>query len=151
MAIQTNKISATQIDDVLGLFDQYMIFYKQPSAPEKYKSYLLQRLRNNEAMIYVAYNDNETPVGFVLNYQSFSSVSQGKTIILNDLFVCPRSRKKGIATQLVACSVALAKEVGAVRVNLATAKDNVSGQALYEKLGFIKDTDYFSYGFAVLS
>ncbi|MBV1870345.1 MAG: GNAT family N-acetyltransferase [Gammaproteobacteria bacterium] len=151
MAIQTNKISATQINDLLGLFDQYMVFYKQPSAPEKYKNYLLQRISNNEATIYVAYNDNKTPVGFVLNYQSFSSVSQGKTVILNDLFVCPKNRKKGIATQLIACSVALAKEVGAVRVNLATAKDNVSGQALYEKLGFIKDTAYFSYSFSVLS
>jgi len=33
--------------------------------------------------------------------------------------------------------------------DLNTAQDNFSAQALYEKLGFVKDTEYFSYNLAV--
>jgi ribosomal protein S18 acetylase RimI-like enzyme len=143
------KISTEEIDDLLVLFDQYMIFYKQPSAPEKYKEYLLQRIDKNEATIYLAYDDKNDPAGFVLNYHSFSSVSLGKIVTLNDLFVAPGNRKKGIATELIDCSIALAKEVGAVRVDLATAKDNFNAQALYEKIGFKQGSEYFTYSLGV--
>ncbi|MBV1874737.1 MAG: GNAT family N-acetyltransferase [Gammaproteobacteria bacterium] len=143
------KISAADIGDLVLLFDQYMVFYKQASAPEKYKNYLLQRINDNDASIYMAWDENEKAAGFVLNYHSFSSVSQGRTLILNDLFVAPDQRNMGIATELIACSVALAKEVGALRVDLATAKDNINAQAFYEKLGFTQSTEYFSYNLSI--
>lgn len=143
------KISAADIDDLVFLFDQYMVFYKQASAPEKYKDYLLQRINDNDASIYMAWDKNGKAAGFVLNYHSFSSVSQGRTLILNDLFVAPDQRNMGIATELIACSAALAKEVGALRIDLATAKDNINAQALYEKLGFIQNTEYFSYNLSI--
>jgi ribosomal protein S18 acetylase RimI-like enzyme len=143
------KITANEIDDLVGLFDQYMVFYNQPSAPEKYKEYILQRLNNSEASVYIAYNEESVPVGFVLNYHSFSSVSLGKVIVLNDLFVAPASRKTGIANKLIGCSITLAKECSAVRVDLATAKDNSNAQALYKKIGFVQDSEYFSYSLSV--
>ena len=132
-------------DDLVGLFDQYMVFYKKPSSPVQYKKYLAERIENNEATIFIAYDDTGSAIGFSLNYYSFSSVSQGKVIVLNDLFVSPDQRKKGVAKALISSSLNLAKEVGAIRVNLVTAKDNVTAQSLYEKIGFIKDNDYFSY------
>lgn len=139
------KVSVNQLEDALIVFDQYMVFYKQPSAPDKYRPYLHERLSNNEATVFVAYNSDNQPIGFVLNYHSFSSVSLGKILVLNDLFVIPSYRKQGVAKNLIERCIALAKEVGAIRVDLATAIDNVSAQVLYEKIGFIKDTDYFSY------
>lgn len=143
------KVSLEDIDDLVGLFDQYMVFYEQPSNPEKYRQYLIDRLSNNDAVVYLAADADNQPAGFVLNYQSFSSVSQGRVVILNDLFVAPASRKSGIAEQLIACSVELAKAVGALRVELHTAKDNYAAQALYEKLDFVKDTAFYAYSLAV--
>ena len=137
------------VDELVSLFDQYMVFYKQPSAPEKYRAYLSDRLKNDEATVFIAYDEQKTPLGFVLNYHSFSSVSLGKIIVLNDLFVAPENRQQGIANQLIDASISLAKESGAVRVDLGTAKDNFAAQALYEKIGFVKDTEYFSYSFDV--
>jgi ribosomal protein S18 acetylase RimI-like enzyme len=143
------NISTEELDDLVMLFDQYMVFYKQPSAPNKYHEYLNERLKNNEATIFIAYSLEKEPLGFVLNYHSFSSVSLGKVIVLNDLFVASSHRKQGIASRLIDCSINLAKRTGSIRVDLSTAKDNLSAQPLYEKIGFIKDTEYFSYSLTI--
>ena len=50
---------------------------------------------------------------------------------------------------MIDCSINLAKEIGAVRVDLGTAKDNFKAQSLYERIGFGKDTVYFSYSFNI--
>ena len=46
-------------------------------------------------------------------------------------------------------SINLAKSTGSIRIDLGTAKDNLSAQSLYEKIGFIQDTGYFSYSLAI--
>jgi len=145
MTIEVKKVSLDALDDLVALFDQYMVFYKKPSSPAQYKKYLAERIKNNEATVFIAYDDASSPVGFSLNYHSFSSVSQGKVVVLNDLFVSPGQRKMGVGKTLIFSSLNLAKEIGAIRVDLATAKDNLSAQSLYEKIGFIKDNHYFSY------
>lgn len=143
------RITIDQLDDLVGLFDQYMVFYEQPSAPEKYREYLTARIQNKEAVVYIAYGEDSTPIGFVLNYFTFSSVSQGRVVVLNDLFVTTENRKKGIAHQLIDCAIALAKERGALRVDLATANDNYTARKLYEKIGFVKGTQFLSYSLSV--
>lgn len=143
------NISTEALDDLVTLFDQYMVFYKQPSAPQKYKKYLNERLSNNEATVFIAYNAANAPVGFVLNYHSFSSVSLGKVVVLNDLFVMSTHRKQGIANDLIECSIELAKRTGAIRVDLSTAKDNYVAQSLYEKVGFVQSSGYFSYNLVI--
>ena len=143
------NISMEELDDLVMLFDQYMVFYKQPSAPDKYREYLSERLKNDEATVFIAYSSDNEPVGFVLNYHSFFSVSLGKVIVLNDLFVASSHRKQGIANNLIDCSINLAKRIGSIRIDLGTAKVNLSAQALYEKIGFVKDTDYFSYSLII--
>ena len=143
------KITIDKLDDLVELFDQYRVFQQQPSAPEKYRAYLYQRLSKEEATVFVAYNNRAEPIGFVLNYHSFSSVSLAKIIVLNDLYVCRSHRQQGVANQLIASVVDLANGIEAARIDLATAVDNLSAQALYEKLGFIKDTEYFSYSLTV--
>jgi ribosomal protein S18 acetylase RimI-like enzyme len=155
------QASLAQLNDLVILFNHYMIFYHQPSAPEKYRAYLEQRLTAGEATVYIAYNSgtcsdsaekpegsensDKKPIGFVLNYYGFSSVSLGNIIILNDLFVVPSHRQLGVATKLINCSIDLAKSVGAARVDLNTATDNHTAQALYEKIGFINSKEILSY------
>ena len=138
-----------ELDDLVMLFDQYMVFYKQPSAPDKYRVYLNERLKNGDADVFIAYSLENEPVGFVLNYHTFSSVALGKVIVLNDLFVTSSHRKQGIANSLIDCSINLAKSTGSIRIDLGTAKNNLSAQALYEKIGFIQDTEYFSYSLSI--
>ena len=143
------KATTSNIDDLVSMFDLYMQFYEKPSNPSKYKAFLNERLSNNEAVVFLAYDEENNPVGFVQNYFSFSSVSQGKIVVLNDLFVLSAYRSRGIGNLLIDKSIELGKEVSAVRVDLSTAKDNFNAQALYEKIGFVKGEKFFSYSFNI--
>ena len=143
------KATIDELEQIVSLFDQYMVFYNKPSAPDRYRQYLKERINNNEATVFMAYSLDNTPIGFVLNYHSFSSVSLGKIIVLNDLYVAAEHRKKGIGHQLIERSLALARECGAVRVDLGTARDNHTAQSLYEKMGFVKDTVFYAYSFPI--
>lgn len=150
MNIKIIETTVEELDVLTELFDQYMVFYKKPSDKKKYRSYLKERLQNKEATAYLALDDNTSNLaGFVLNYHSFSSVSQGKIVILNDLFVVPEYRKKGIAERLINSAFDLAKQVGVIRVDLGTGKDNATAQRLYEKIGFVKDEDFYAYSYAI--
>ncbi|MCL1059237.1 GNAT family N-acetyltransferase [Shewanella gelidimarina] len=143
------EISIDELDELVMLFNQYMVFYKQASAPEMYRVYLAERLANKEARVLIAYSDDMQPVGFVLNYHCFSSVSLGKITILNDLFVVPSHRKQGIARGLIEQVIIFSKNNGSIRIDLGTAKDNYSAQSLYEKMDFVKGSEYFSYSLAI--
>lgn len=149
MDIKIINAGVEYLDEITELFNQYMIFYKKSLNELKYKEYLKKRIENNEAQVYLAIKDKNIPLGFVLNYYSFSSVSLGKTVVLNDLFVKPEYRKKGIAEKLINSSFKLAKEVNAIRVDLGTARDNYVAQKLYERIGFMKDEEFYSYSYEI--
>lgn len=94
MKIEIRKISKEEYLLVADMFNKYRIFYKQPSDIELAKQYLKDRLANNEAQVFVAY-DNETSelLGFTLLYARFSSVSVIKNWHIGDLYVEPNQRK----------------------------------------------------------
>lgn len=126
MDIKLVEANIEQLDIITELFNQYMIFYQKPANKSKYKDYLKKRIENNETTMYLALNSENVSLGFVLNYYSFSSVSLERTITLNDLFVKSEYRKKGVAEKLINKTFELVKKVGAIRVDLGTAKDNYS-------------------------
>jgi len=82
-------------------------------------------------------------------YPSFSSVTMRRIFILNDLYVGPSARKKGIAGALLNQSEVYAAEMGAARLALATEITNTAAQKLYEKLQWKKDEVFFHYNKAV--
>ena len=68
-----------------------------------------------------------------------------RTWILNDLFVAPEWRRRGIARMLMEAARELAIETGAARLTLATAKNNVRAKALYKSLGYQVDSVFDHY------
>jgi ribosomal protein S18 acetylase RimI-like enzyme len=145
------KATIQDLEQLTNLFDQYAVFYNNPTNYEKHYAYLKERLENNEAIIYVAAKE-ENPsnlIGFVLNYVTFSSLALNKILILNDIFVDSSVRKKGIGEKLITQTVALAKEIGAQTIRLRTAKNNTIAQELYHKMGFVREDYLYSYELSV--
>ena len=138
-----------QLDSIANLFNKYMVFYEQPSNLLKYTTYLRNRIANKDAIVFLAIDQKNNAIGFVLNYHSFSSVSLGKIVVLNDLFVDSDYRKMGVGEKLITRTIELAGEIGAVRVDLGTAKDNSTAQKLYEKVGFLRDDAFYSYSYSL--
>ena len=89
--------------------------------------------------------DGESGIGFTQLYKSFSSVSMGRLWVLNDLFVAPEARRRGVAVVLMEHAREFAAATGALGLELATATDNLTAQRLYEKLGWKRDDDFYHY------
>lgn len=145
------KATLQDLDQLTNLFDQYVVFYKNPSNFEKHKAYLKERMENNEATVYLAFDDEnkEKAIGFALIYVTFSSLALNKILILNDLFVDPNVRKNGIGEQLIQQTVAMAKELNSNTIRLRTAKNNIIAQGLYHKMGFVREEGLYSYDLTV--
>ena len=151
MKTEIRKINKEEYLLVADMFNKYRIFYKQPSDIELANQYLKERLTNNEAQVFVAY-DNETSelLGFTLLYARFSSVSAVKNWHIGDLYVEPNQRKRGVGQKLVQTAIDFATEQNAKFVSLNTAKDNYTAQKVYEDFGFAKQDylpDYLYYQF----
>ena len=145
------KASLKDLDQLTPLFDKYLIFYKKKSNLEKHKSFLKERIENNEAIIFLAFDDEnkDKAIGFALIYPTFSSVLLSKILILNDLYVDSTIRKNGVGEKLILETVALAKELDSNLIRLRTAKNNVIAQGLYHKMGFVRDEFLHSYDLVV--
>jgi len=126
------------------LFDLYRQFYLQPSNREAGQAFLQERQSLGESVILVADFNGEAH-GFVQLYPSFSSVGLQRTWILNDLFVTAEARGEGLGEALVKASMDFVLSQGASRLSLMTAVTNTAAQKLYEKLGWMKNKDYFTY------
>ena len=149
--MEIKRISTSEADLVIGLFNKYRIFYNQPSNLDLAKSFVNARLENNESVVFVALakNKGETvPVGFTQLYPKFSSGRAIKIWILNDLYVEQEYRKQGVGKSLIMKALTYAKDDGASHVELSTAVDNYRAQRLYEYIGFQKQnpgTDFYGY------
>ena len=133
--IEIKRIDENEANLVVGLFNQYRIFYGKFSDLGMAKAFIDARLENNESVIFVALDEHK-PVGFTQLYPKYSSARLTKNWILNDLFVDPDYRKQGIGEQLIKTAMDFAKRQGATFVQLETAVDNFTAQSLYEQIGF---------------
>ena len=133
-------ITATldHLELIAPLFKAYRVFYDQASDLEAATAFLRERFLLRESVIYMAL-EGETAFGFTQLYPSFSSVSMRRLWILNDLFVIPEARGQRVGEALIGAAVELAQTSGAVGVQLETAHTNLSGQKLYERLGFQRE------------
>ena len=60
-------------------------------------------------------------------------------------FVLPSKRKSGAGKALLVSAENLAKKAGVSRMDLTTARSNVSAQSLYESLDWEKDKVFIAY------
>lgn len=143
MQFSLKKATIHDLSKVAKLFDHYRVFYHQESDLDKATSFIEERIHKSESTIFLADSESHGPCGFVQLYPSFSSVGMKRTLILNDLYVCSSARKQGIASELIKAAENYAKETKSSGLILETAHDNFNAQKLYEKMGWIKSTNFF--------
>jgi GNAT superfamily N-acetyltransferase len=123
------------------LFDQYRMFYAQPSRRQRAEAFLAERIAKQDSLIYVAEHGGRIE-GFMQLYPSFSSLSMGPILVFNDLFVDPEARGQGVGAALLETAHKLAEETGAAHMTLATARDNRQAIELYSRMGWQADEAY---------
>jgi ribosomal protein S18 acetylase RimI-like enzyme len=149
METTVRRAQAADLDGVALLFDLYRQFYQQRPDLPLARKFIADRLSNDDSVIFIASSGTQPPVGFTQIYPTFCSVSAAPIHILYDLYVVKAARRHGVARVLMAAAHEHAKQTGAVRLELATARTNFGAQALYESLGWVRDEEFHRYSLGV--
>ncbi len=142
-------IEAAVVADVpalAGLFDAYRVFYGAASAPARSLAFVDSLITSGNTHFFLAREAAGGPAyGFVHLMPSINTVAMRPIWLLEDLYVAPAGRRKGVATALMRHAENFARESGAERLTLATAHDNRHAQSLYMHLGYLKEEHFWYY------
>jgi len=148
-SISIRAFESRDLPEAARLFDLYRQFYEQCPDLMHAERFIRARTENGESVVLVADDGEGALAGFCQLYPSFCSVAAAPIYVLYDLFVERRARRLGVARALLAAAHARARADGKVRMDLTTAKTNVTAQALYESMGWRRDDVFFTYTLAV--
>ncbi len=120
----------------LALFKGYIEFYKA-TVPEDVIETLWQRLmRGGEGfhIALVAVDSADVPVGLAHVLYHRSTWTNGWYCYLEDLFVDPTRRQKGVGRALIEAVYAQADARGCTRVYWMTQENNATARGLYDRV-----------------
>jgi GNAT superfamily N-acetyltransferase len=146
--VEVRQATLADLNLLVPLFDGYRQFYRQASDPERARRFLLERLERKQSVIFLAFED-ATAIGFTQLYPSFSSGAMAPIFILNDLFVAPEGRRRGVGSALLQAAAEYGRRTGALRLVLSTEVANTTAQSVYERMGWKRDTVFCVYQLAL--
>ena len=83
----------------------------------------------------LARDETGVAVGFATLYWSWQTLAASRLGVMNDLFVLPEARGRGVAEALIAACRDACAEHGATTLAWQTALDNARAQAVYDRVG----------------
>jgi GNAT superfamily N-acetyltransferase len=140
----TRPATPADLGALAPLFDGYRRFYGESPDLELARRFIGERLSQRDTVILLAEAGGRA-VGFTHLFPIFSSTRCRRLWLLNDLFVDPASRTRGVGRALLLAARAHAESTGACGLELATAHTNVTAQRLYESLGWRLDQTFRHY------
>jgi GNAT superfamily N-acetyltransferase len=146
--MEIRKSTIGDLNELARLFTAYRVFYKKDPDFENAKEFLKDRITYNESEIFVAFSGDRM-TGFVQLYPLFSSLRMKRFWLLNDLFVEEEFRGQGFSIALIERAKQLCRQSGASGFMLETAKSNIIGNRLYQKMGLQLDKEYNVYNWEI--
>ena len=133
------------LDDLTRLFAGYLEFYQVPRPASEIREFLQTRLHKGDSHLLIARDQQSLAHGFIQLYPLHASLALRSSWLLSDLYVAPSARRQGVGEALMNAARAHAEATGACGLQLETARDNLAGQALYDRLGYVRDEVYYTY------
>jgi ribosomal protein S18 acetylase RimI-like enzyme len=102
---------------------------------QKQRNALNLLIMDDDKAVFVAMSD-QSIIGMITGQLVVSTAAGGYSVLLEDLFVMPEYRGKGIASMLIRYLLSWGKAKGAVRIQLVADENNSAALELYKKTGF---------------
>ena len=135
------RVGERELEELLPLVRAYCDFY-DVSPPDDALRALSRALIADparEGVQLLARDDDGRAVGFATIFWSWATTSAQRIGIMNDLFVAPSARGTGVAEALIeACRAECARR-GAGKLTWQTAPDNLRAQAVYDRVGAVRE------------
>lgn len=132
-------VNEGNLNEVLPLIRAYQEFYEVPDIDDaENESFFSQFGEHNPFGCQFLYRVDGRVVAFATVYFTFASTIAKKIGVMNDLYVAPDMRGKGIGRALINCCLDFVLSKGAFRLEWVTAMDNHVAQGLYDSLNTSK-------------
>ena len=146
MSVAIQRVGEADLTELLPLMRGYCEFYETDPSDEALLglSRALIEDPQREGVQLIARDPGESgeSLGFATVFWMWSTTRAARIAVMNDLFVAPSARGQGVGEALIAACLELARERGAALLEWQTAPDNRTAQALYERIGGIRESWY---------
>ena len=136
---EIGPITAEQLESLLPMIASYQRFYQSPAVGEQRNRAFFRRFLepSEDGMLLGAWEDGRL-IGYACLYWHFSSLAAAETVLMNDLFVDPTARGRGVGRALIEASKVVARRRGAHHLEWSTAADNQAAQRLYDSTDAVR-------------
>jgi GNAT superfamily N-acetyltransferase len=125
-----------EVEDLLPLIRGYCDFYEADPPDDGLREMAKVLIADpEEGVIFIARDGDGKAVGFAAMGWKWSSLSAARAGVLEDLFVSPDARGKGLAEALIEACADRCRERGAAKLEWVTATDNQRAQKVYDRIG----------------
>jgi GNAT superfamily N-acetyltransferase len=142
--VEIRQARTDEIEEMLPLIRAYCEFYETKPNDQGIRTMFETLIADpGQGAVFIARADAKA-VGFATLDWKWSSLKGARIGYLEDLFVDPETRGKGIADALIEVCAARCRELGMPALEWMTAPDNHRAQKVYNRTGAEADT-YMEY------
>jgi ribosomal protein S18 acetylase RimI-like enzyme len=142
--VTIRRADSSDLERLLPLAAGYREFYERRPDPAGERAFFERHLRDGSSVLFIAEEEGEV-IGFTQLFASFSTVHLGPSFVLEDVYVIPNARNRGVGGALLDAALAFARENGAVGMSLETAATNQTAQRTYERCGWHREQRFVKY------
>ncbi len=127
--------------ELLGLVRAYCGFYETAPADEALLALSRTLIADpaHEGVQLIARAGGGAPAGFATVFWSWDTTEATRIGIMNDLYVAPDARGSGLADRLIAACSQQCSLRGATRLEWQTGPENLRAQAVYDRVGGVRE------------
>jgi GNAT superfamily N-acetyltransferase len=140
--IAVGPVREEEFETLLPLIAAYQRFYEVEEIDNARNRFFFRRFLapSADGELLAARDATGLILGYACLYWHFSSLAAVETVLMNDLFVVPEARGRGVGRALIEASRDVARARGAGWLEWATAPDNHTAQRLYDSMTSEKST-----------
>jgi GNAT superfamily N-acetyltransferase len=133
--VEVRPARADEVEQLLPLMRAYCDFYDSSPSDEGLRTMLAKLIADpSQGAVFIA-RDGDRAVGLATLDWKWSSLKGARIGYLEDLFVDPGARGRGIADALIEACAERCRELGMPAMQWATAPDNHRAQQVYDRTG----------------
>jgi len=124
------------IDRLLPLMRDFYIFERLPYDENLQRKLLADLIQDETLGRLILFEIENELVGYMVLGFGFSLEFRGRDCLIDEFYVAPKHRSKGIGAAAGEITAAFCRKLGIEAVHLEADYDNVRGHEFYRRLGF---------------
>ena len=144
------RVRAGDVDEVMPLLRGYCEFYEAAPSEAALRGVCAALLEapDTAGIQLLARLEDGTAVGLATLFWTFSTLNAGPIGLMNDLYVAPAARGRGIGATLIEACAGECMHHGAIALEWYTAPTNKRAQAVYDRTGASRE-EWINYSLPV--